>query len=73
MQSVDFTETEAKQTSFKNCDLKDSIFDRTNLERFDFYSVYNLTINPSKNHIKNAIFSKENCYGLLNSFHIIIK
>ena len=72
MHQVDFAETEAKNTSFLNCDLKDAIFDDSILEKADFSTAYNFSINPSNNKIKNAIFSKDNCYGLLNAFHIRI-
>lgn len=73
MHQVDFTEAEAKNVAFMNCDLKSSIFDRTNLENANFYSAYNFSINPSNNKIKSATFSKENCFGLLNTFNIKIK
>ena len=73
MHRVDFTETEAKNTTFSNCDLKDSIFDSTRLENADFSTAYNFSINPSTNPMKNAVFSKENCFGLLSSFKIKIK
>lgn len=72
MHHIDFTETEAKKASFLDCNLKDSIFDNTNLEHANFYSAYNFTINPSNNKLKNALFSKTNCSGLLNSFQIKI-
>jgi uncharacterized protein YjbI with pentapeptide repeats len=70
---VDLTEAKAKKATFLDCDLKGSIFERTNLEYADFSTAYNFSINPSNNQIKNAIFSKENCFGLLSAFHIIIK
>jgi fluoroquinolone resistance protein len=73
MHQVDLTETEAKYTSFSHCDLKDSIFDATILNNADFSTAYNFSINPSNNQLKNAIFSKDNCFGLLNAFHILIK
>ncbi len=72
MHEVDFTETEAKNTAFLNCDLKGSIFDATILNNADFSTAYNFSINPSKNQMKNAIFSKDNCFGLLSYFDIII-
>jgi uncharacterized protein YjbI with pentapeptide repeats len=72
MQQVDFTETEAKQVRFKDCDLHESIFDRTNIEQADFTSALNFNINPSFNQIKNASFSKQNISGLLESFNIKI-
>nr|WP_296383764.1 pentapeptide repeat-containing protein [Winogradskyella sp.] len=73
MHQVDFTETEVKNTVFSNCDLKDSIFDSTILENADFLTAYNFSINPSSNQMKNAVFSKDNCFGLLSSFNIKIK
>ena len=73
MHQVDFTEAEAKNVAFINCDLQHSIFDRTNLENANFYSAFNFSIDPSNTKIKNAIFSKENCFGLLNTFKITIK
>jgi uncharacterized protein YjbI with pentapeptide repeats len=73
MHQVDFTETEAKNTSFLNCDLKGSIFDTTILQNTDFCTAYNFTINPSNNPMKKALFSKDNSFGLFNSFNIKIK
>jgi len=73
MHHVDFTESEAKNTSYFNCDLKSAIFDNTNLEKADFLKAHNFLINPSINQVKNAIFSKENCFGLLSTFNIRIK
>ncbi|REG85911.1 pentapeptide repeat protein [Winogradskyella sediminis] len=73
MQQVDFTEAEIKHGTFNTCDLKNSTFDRTNIEHADFTSAYNFNINPNFNQIKHASFSKENISGLLSSFHIKIK
>ncbi len=73
MYHVDYTETDAQNTTFSNYDLKDSIFDSTSLENADFSTAHNFSINPSTNPMKNAIFSKENCFGLLSSFKIKIK
>ncbi|BAO74461.1 pentapeptide repeat-containing protein [Winogradskyella sp. PG-2] len=73
MHRVDFTETEAKHVTFSKCDLKDAIFDASNVESSDFSTAYNFSIHPSDNKIKNSTFSKENCFGLLNSFQVRIK
>lgn len=72
MHQVDFTEAEAKYVAFKDCDLLGATFDRTNIEYSDFTSAFNFNINPALNKIKSASFSKENIYGLLESFHIKI-
>ncbi|WP_414727668.1 pentapeptide repeat-containing protein [Winogradskyella sp. UBA3174] len=61
MQNIDFTDVEIKGASFSNYDLTDSLFDNTNLEKTDFYTAYNFSINPSQNQIKGTVFSKENC------------
>ena len=73
MHHVDFTEATAKNTSFLNCDLDQSIFYKTNLENSNFQSAFNVVFDPSNNQIKNAIFSKDNCFGLLKAFKIKIK
>lgn len=73
MHQVDFTETEAKHAVFNDCDLHQTIFNRTNIQYANFISGYNFNINPNLNQIKQASFSKENISGLLDSFNIKIK
>ncbi|GAB5566095.1 MAG: pentapeptide repeat-containing protein [Winogradskyella sp.] len=73
LQHVDFTEASANNVSFENCDLKDAIFDQTSLQKTQFETAFNISINPTINNLKGAIFSKENCFGLLDSFHVKIK
>ena len=73
MHNVDFTESDLQNASFSECDLTNSIFDSSNLESCDFLTAKNFVINPANNTIKNATFSKENCFGLLNSLQIKIR
>jgi hypothetical protein len=73
LQEEDFTETVLMSSVFDNCDLGSAIFENTNLEKSDFKTAFNFNINPEKNRLKGAKFSKENLYGLLSDYKIIIE
>lgn len=73
LHEVDFTESNLANARFINCDLTRAIFERANLEKTDFTSSYNFTIDPEKNKIRKAKFSKENVAGLLTKYDIIIE
>ena len=70
---VDFTECSLAGSVFSQCDLSGAIFDHTNLEKVDFRTATNFTINPSLNVLKKAKFSMPSVVGLLKSFDIIIE
>jgi Pentapeptide repeats (8 copies). len=70
---MDFAYADLSQAYFENCNLKNTIFDQTNLEKTNLTSAFNFSINPTQNKIKNAKFSKENSIGLLDSFQIKIE
>ncbi len=72
LEQTDFTNSDLSQSRFIKCNLHHTIFDNTNLENVDFTSAYNLSIDPEKNRIKNAHFSKDNALGLLNIYQIKI-
>ena len=69
---ADFTESNLTQAIFDNCNLENAIFDGTNLEKANFSSAYNFTINPEKNKLKNAIFSRKTIDGLLKKYNIVL-
>lgn len=69
---VDFSETQLTQSIFNHCDLSLSKFENTNLEKVNFVTSVNYSINPSKNNLKKASFSKNELAGLLNDFDIVI-
>jgi uncharacterized protein YjbI with pentapeptide repeats len=71
--SADFMETDLSQAIFDECDLHQAVFVKTNLTSSDFYSSRNFVIDPEKNKIKGALFSKENIKGLLVKYQIKIK
>lgn len=72
LQEVDFIETDLSGSVFDNCDLKDARFENTNLDKVDFRTAYNYTINPDINKLKKAQFSLAGLPGLLSRFDIII-
>jgi uncharacterized protein YjbI with pentapeptide repeats len=70
---VDFTETQAQQVVFSDCDLSGATFEKTHLEQADLSSSRNYRINPTKNHVKGAQFSSPEVLGLLQDFDITIR
>ncbi|MDO9037589.1 MAG: pentapeptide repeat-containing protein, partial [Lutibacter sp.] len=73
LQEVDFTETDLSNASFNNCDLIGSIFNATILEKADFRTSYNYSIDPEINRIKKARFSLQGIVGLLGKYQIEIE
>ena len=69
---VDFTGTNLSQASLQGCDLRETIFDRTNLEKANLSGVENLLLDPTQNRIKGATFSLEALPGLLQAYQIRI-
>ena len=73
LQEVDFSGTDLSDSTFDNCDFSASIFDGTILKNVNFITSFNFSIDPSRNQLTKAKFSKENCLGLLNHLKIEIK
>jgi uncharacterized protein YjbI with pentapeptide repeats len=69
---VDFTECDLTNAIFHNCDLKDATFDRTIMEKADFRTAFNYSIDPQSNKIKKAKFSLPAVTGLLDKLDIQI-
>lgn len=70
---VDFTEADATGALFTNCDLAGAIFNNTILEKANFTTARNYSINPQTNVVKKAKFSLPAVVGLLDAFSIIIE
>jgi hypothetical protein len=49
------------------------VFENTNIEKADFRTSFNYSINPEINRIKKAMFSKQGVVGLLNHLDIDIE
>jgi len=73
LQEADFTEADLVNVLFENCDLQRAIFDHTNLEKADFRSSYNYSIDPERNRIRKARFSQPGVIGLLDKYDIEIE
>jgi uncharacterized protein YjbI with pentapeptide repeats len=73
LQEVDFTDCDLSGSVFETCDLRLALFDNTNLEKVDFRTAVNYSINPAKNRIKKARFSISGIAGLLDSYDIDIE
>lgn len=72
MISVDFTEADLTQTTFDSCNLEGAVFENCNLEKADFQTAFNFTLDPERNKIAKAKFSKEGALGLLKKYNIQI-
>ncbi len=73
LQEVDFTEADLTGSVFDNCDLTGAIFDNTIIEKADFRTSYNYSINPENNRIKKAKFSITGIAGLLDKYDIEVE
>ena len=73
LQETDFSEADLSGSFFENCDLQKAIFDHTNLEKADFYSSFHYSIDPEKNRVKKARFSKAEVVGLLDAYDLRIE
>lgn len=73
LQEADFAETDLSNSTFDNCDLQRALFLGTVLEKTDFRTSYNFSINPETNRIKKARFSKLGALGLLDKYNIDIE
>ena len=73
LQETDFTETDLTASTLDNCDLQRAIFDKTLLEKADFRTSFNYSIDPENNRIKKARFSRVGVVGLLDKFGIEIE
>lgn len=70
---ADFTEADLTGASLKHCDLERAVFKKTVLEKVDFRTSYNFSIDPENNSIKKAKFSLGSVAGLLDRYDIRIE
>jgi fluoroquinolone resistance protein len=73
LHEVDFTECDISGSVFSQCDLLQTTFFNTILEKADLRSSYNYSIDPDQNRIKKAKFSFPGAAGLLDKFDIEIE
>jgi fluoroquinolone resistance protein len=72
LQEVDFTQCDLSYVIFDNCDLIGAIFEDTILEKADFRTAFNYSIDPELNRIKKAKFSRSGLAGLLDKYDLEI-
>ncbi|MDY8135693.1 pentapeptide repeat-containing protein [Aquimarina sp. 2201CG5-10] len=70
---VDFTETDLSGTAFNNCNLSEAVFSNTILQKADFRTAVNYTIDPESNNIKKAKFKVSGLLGLLTKYDLDIE
>lgn len=73
LRDADFAEADLTNAVLNECDLANAIFDNTILEKADLRSSYNFAIDPERNRLKKAKFSKEGLAGLLHKYNIEIE
>lgn len=73
LQEVDFSTSDLGQAVFGHCDLYRAIFGNSNLEKADFRTSFNFSIDPARNRVKKAKFSREGLAGLLDKYDISIE
>jgi uncharacterized protein YjbI with pentapeptide repeats len=73
LQDSDFTETDLTGSLFDNCNLQGAIFSYSVLEKADFRSSFNYSIDPEKNRIRKARFAGMGIAGLLDKYEIVIE
>ena len=73
MHGVDLGETNASDVSFKECDLAEAMFERTDLRGADLTTAVNYRIDPEENLLKGAKFSVPGVLGLLGKYDIEIE
>ena len=69
---VDFSECDLTGSVFDKCDFIRATFENSIIEKADFRTSFNYSINPEKNRINKAIFSLTGIAGLLDKYDIEI-
>ncbi|HEX5001419.1 MAG TPA: pentapeptide repeat-containing protein [Bacteroidia bacterium] len=68
----DFTESDLTGSIFTGCNLSQAVFDHSNLQKADFRTAVNFSIDPESNQLKKAKFSLVSVSGLLDKYDIEI-
>jgi uncharacterized protein YjbI with pentapeptide repeats len=69
---AEFTETNLRYAGFAKCNLENTRFLACDLQGADFRTAYNYSIDPDKNQLRKARFSREGIVGLLRKYDIVI-
>ncbi len=72
LKETDFSEVNLSASIFSDCDLAGTVFSNTILEKVDFRTATNYSIDPEFNKLKKAKFSGFNLEGLLHKHQLEI-
>ena len=70
--AADFMAADLTEAIFDNCNLHKTVFMDTIAYKTDFTTSYNYMIDPEKNKLKKARFSKDGLAGLLTKYEIVV-
>jgi uncharacterized protein YjbI with pentapeptide repeats len=73
LEDADFIGTDLTSAVLSNCNLQGAKFEDSILDKADFRTAINYSIDLSKNRYKKAKFSMPEVIGLLNAYDIIIE
>ncbi len=73
LQEVDFTDADLRGSVFNDCDFNRAIFLSTRMQKMDFRTNMNYSIQPEMNSISGAKFSLTGVKGLLHTYNIIVE
>ena len=73
LEEVDFSDADLSHAQFSECNLKGATFNTTVLENADFRTARNFSIDPERNRLRKAQFSKEGAIGLLKKYDIVVE
>ena len=73
LHEVEFAEADLSGSVFSDCDLNGAMFENTVLEKVDFRTSGNYSIDPDLNRIKKAKFSMPGIVGLLDKYDINVE
>ena len=70
LREVDFTAADLTGAGFDHCDLERTLFENTLLEKADFTTAINYSLDPENNYLRGARFSLPGVTGLLDKYDI---
>ena len=73
VKEADFSETALQEATFEQSDLTGSVFQYCNLEKTDFRTAINFSIDPEHNRMKGARFSAYSLAGLLGKYGLNVE
>ncbi len=73
LKETDFSEATLTASKFLNCDLAGAIFSNSKLDKVDFRTANNYSIDPQYNQLKKTIFASSNLEGLLDKYQLDIR